>query len=192
MKTCLSRKNLVYILGALVLWSAANLLAADLPEGSELIGTRAPDWVTSIWLNSEPKNLSDFKGKVVLVRFWTGPGCPFCSASSPVLNDLYSRYQKAGLVVVGLYHHKSPESLTKAHVERLTEKFRFEFPIAIDPEWKTLKKWWLDGRERAWTSVSFLIDRQGVIRYIHPGGSYTTEEAKELEGNIISLLDRAP
>jgi hypothetical protein len=33
-----------------------------------------------------------------------------------------------------------------------------------------LQDWWLDGHERSWTSVSFLIDRRGVIRHVHLGG----------------------
>ena len=42
-----------------------------------------------------------------------------------------------------------------------------------------------------WTSVSFLIDQQGVIRDIHPGGSYTDEEATTLESTMQELL-RSP
>jgi hypothetical protein len=42
--------------------------------------------------------------------------------------------------------------------------------IAIDLDWKTLRAYWLDGAKREYTSVSFLIDRKGTIRYIHPGG----------------------
>src|SRR5438034_642643 len=40
------------------------------------------------------------------------------------------------------------------------------------PRW-TLDRYWLDGNpERNWTSVSFLIDRDGVIRWVHGGGEY--------------------
>jgi hypothetical protein len=43
---------------------------------------------------------------------------------------------------------------------------------AIELHWQTLESWWLAGHDRAFTSVSFLIDRHGVIRHIHPGGKY--------------------
>ncbi|MBI4436055.1 MAG: redoxin domain-containing protein [Candidatus Omnitrophica bacterium] len=162
--------------------------ATDSADGEELIGTKAPEWTVSSWFNSEPKELSDFRGKVVLVRFWTGPDCPYCAASAPVLNELYSRYREKDFVVIGIYHHKSQTPLTKEHVEQLIRKYGFEFPVAIDPNWTTLRKWWLDGKERAWTSVSFLIDQEGTIRYIHPGGSYTTKETQELEAAIDQLL----
>jgi hypothetical protein len=89
---------------------------------------------------------------------------------------------------LGFYHHKSPTPLTHQHVEQLMNKYRFKFPVAIDPEWRTLKRWWLDGHEHAWTSVSFLLDRDGVIRHIHPGGSYTSDDMTTLTSLIEELL----
>ena len=50
-------------------------------------------------------------GKVVFVRWFTSPDCPFCSGSAPALRELHSRYAKDGLVVVGMYHHKEPTPL---------------------------------------------------------------------------------
>jgi hypothetical protein len=74
------------------------------------------------------------------------------------------------VVVVGLYHHKSDAPLDPAAVRRSAEKFGFRFPVAVDPRWRTLRRWWLGGSDRKWTSVSFLIDRGGVVRFVHPGG----------------------
>jgi len=59
---------------------------------------------------------------------------------------------------------------------------------AMDPEWRTLKQWWCGGHDRAWTSVSFLIDQEGIIRYLHPGGSYTDEDMGMLTSLIKELL----
>ena len=57
-------------------------------------------------------------------------------------------------------------------VKEYADGFGFKFPVAIDPDWKTLHRWWLDRGSHDFTSVSFLIDRKGVIRHIHPGGEY--------------------
>jgi hypothetical protein len=38
------------------------------------------------------------------------------------------------------------------------------------------------------TSVSFLIDREGIIRYIHPGGTITDAEGKDLENQVLQLI----
>lgn len=183
------RCGAIRLVGVAVLWwGTAALCAATSNEGAELIGTNAPSWNVSEWLNSQPLSLEQLRGRVVLVRWWTGPECPYCAASAPDLNALHERYQAKGLVVVGFYHHKSPTPLTRRHVEQLVKRYRFQFPVAIDQEWQTLKRWWLDGHDRAWTSVSFLIDREGVIRYIHPGGSYTDEDMATLTSLIEEWL----
>lgn len=147
----------------------ASLSAAPLGE-EKLIGTKPPEWQVADWLNSKPLTLKDLSGKVVLVRWWTAPFCPLCSETAPALNEFHEKHKDQGLVVIGFYHHKSPLPLDKAHVEHYAKKYGFQFPVATDPDWQTLRRWWLDGGEREFTSVSFLIDRKGVIRHIHPGG----------------------
>ena len=44
----------------------------------------------------------------------------------------------------------------------------------FEAAWKLARaRYWLGGHpERTWTSVSFLIDRGGVIRWFHGGGEY--------------------
>ena len=44
--------------------------------------------------------------------------------------------------------------------------------MAVDPDWQTLKRWWLGGHERSWTSVSFVIDRRGLIRHMPQAASW--------------------
>jgi len=158
-------------------------------EGDELIGRPAPGWELQTWFNSAPLRLEDLRGKVVLVRWFMSPDCPFCSATAPSLNVLDERYRDRGLVVIGFYHHKNPEPLDPAAVKGYLEHFKFRFPVAIDPDWKTLNRWWLD-RERAWTSVSFLLDKKGVIRFIHPGGKYApgSPDFAEMDKQIQGLL----
>lgn len=158
-------------------------------EGDELIGHAAPGWDLATWFNSKPLRLEDLRGKVVLVRWFTAPDCPFCTATAPSLNLLDQRYRERGLVVLGFYHHKSPEPLSPETVKGYLEHYEFRFPVAIDPDWKTLKRWWLD-RDRGWTSVSFLLDKKGVIRFIHPGGKYApgSPELAEIDRRIRGLL----
>jgi len=153
-------------------------------------GTKPPDWQVEHWLNSEPVSLRDLRGKVVLVRWWTAPGCPYCKATAPALNDFYRQYHKRGLEVIGFYHHKSDGPLRVEDVKKYAGQFGFKFPVAIDPEWRTLKRWWLDTGDRDFTSVSFLIDRRGVIRFVHPGGQYVKGEKAyaELKAKIEGLL----
>lgn len=162
--------------------------------GSDLIGQRVNRWEARDWINSAPLTLEELRGKVVLVRWWTAPGCPFCEASAPALNEFWQRYRERGLVVIGFYHHKSQTPLSLAHVKGQVRKLGFDFPVAIDPDWTTLRQWWLDRHHRGWTSVTILLDRRGVIRRVHPGGAFFKGERgyDDLQAEIETLLAEPP
>ena len=163
------------------------------PEGSELIGTRPPEWTATTWLNAPhvPLRLADLRGKVVLVRWFMSPACPYCSATAPALVELDARYRERGLVVVGMYHHKGKAPLDVEAVRGYVAHYGFRFPVAIDEGWADLRAWWLT-RDRDFTSASYLVDRDGVIRYVHPGGTYAPGDAdfRALEGRIEELLKK--
>lgn len=173
----------------LLLPSTALLALLALPVASQradeprdpLVGKPAPAWHAERWINSAPLALSDLRGRVILLRFWTAPDCPFCSATAPALNEFHARYAARGLQVIGFYHHKQRSPLDAAAVEHYTRTFGFRFPIAIDRDWRSLRDYWLDAPSptpaRKFTSASFLIDRRGIIRHIHPGGQYVRGDA---------------
>lgn len=165
-----------------------SALSAGGREGAELVGTRPPALEATDWVNSPPLSLDALRGRVVLVRWWTGPACPYCRASAHYLTDWHDRYAGRGLVVLGLYHHKSDEPLAPGAVPALARRYGFRFPVAVDPGWRTLRRWWLSGGERRFTSVSFLLDRNGVVRYVHPGGEYSARDAREIDSAIRTLL----
>ena len=173
---------------ALLLLAAVQAGAQDLQQ---LLGRAAQPWQVEHWINSEPLELEQLRGRVVLVRFWTAPGCRFCRATAPALNDFHTRYASRGLTVVGLYHHKAAAPLSAPEVERHAREFGFRFPVAIDRDWRTLRAWWLSKTDYKFTSVSFLIDRRGVIRHIHSGGQYRSGDPDhaQLQAAIEKLLD---
>jgi hypothetical protein len=47
---------------------------------------------------------------------------------------------------------------------------------------------WMAGKRYAFTSLTFLVDRTGAVRYTHPGGAITAEEGEELGRRIDALL----
>lgn len=146
--------------------------AASPEAGLELIGTRPPEWTFTDWQNSPPLTLAGLRGKVVLIRWWTAPGCPYCAASAEALSEFAGKYRERGLVVIGAYHHKQQTPLTTGHVAAQAQRLGFHFPIAVDRDWKTLHRWWLDRDDRGWTSVTFLLGRDGTIRHLHGGGAF--------------------
>ena len=143
-------------------------------EGGELIGVRAPSLELDRWMNSSSVEIEDLRGQVVLVRWWTD-ACPFCSSSARALNNWQRVYGDRGLQVIGVFHPKPPGEAPQARVQQAVDRFGFTFPTAVDPAWTALERWWLSHSPRGWTSVSFLLDKKGLIRYIHPGGEYHLE-----------------
>lgn len=137
--------------------------------GAELVGRPAPSWDGLTWLDGEERSLEQLRGRVVLVRFWTST-CPYCEASAPAFAELHEDFGDRGLVVVGL-HHEKPRGrpVDRAALERKVERFGWTFPVATDGAWSVLERYWLDTGDRRATSASFLIDREGRIRWVHPG-----------------------
>ncbi len=88
-------------------WCAIWMAAALGEEPRALtLGATATEWKLEHWINSDPVELSKWRGKVVLVRWWTAPDCPYCRATAPALNEFYDSYHAKGLETIGIYHHK--------------------------------------------------------------------------------------
>lgn len=157
-------------------------------EGAELIGKQAPEFEGLQWLNSEPLRLKDLRGKVVLIRFWL-MGCSFCVNTAPALNELYEDYRNEGLVVIGVHHPKSEFARDAKPVRRAAHRLGFQFLIAQDNEWKTINAYWT-GVRRSFTSSTVLIDKSGVIRWVHHGGEYYRHGSNPREIEAFYSLER--
>ena len=173
------------------------LLADDPDSGAEMIGRRAPEWSFERWIRSPALTPADLRGKVVLLRWWTD-GCMYCAATLPGLERLRKRYGPEGLVVIGVYHPKPPRGVSDRKITAFADRLGFAGPIAVDERWTTLQRYWLEGNpQRRFTSISFLIDRDGLIRWVHGGGEYhpsaDPEHARcDLEyRGLVSAIERA-
>jgi peroxiredoxin len=160
-------------------------------SGEQIIGTPAPEWNNQKWINSPALRISDLKGKVIFVRFFMDSSCPLCRASAPYLNEFYKTFKDKGLIVIGMYTPKpTPMNVPIEDVRNYVKDYGFQFPVALDNDWATLNKFWLDRVPDAdFTSVSFLIDKEGIIRYIHKGGQYDPEDVKNIRKKILGLLN---
>src|SRR5260221_114719 len=57
----------------------------------DIIGKEAPELVGGTWVNAAGHKLSDLRGKVVLLEFWTF-GCWNCRNTIPYIIDWYKKY----------------------------------------------------------------------------------------------------
>ena len=149
---------------------AAAKLGYSAEDGSELIGKMAPPLQLKDWINSPPLEMTGLRGKVVLLRWWT-EGCPLCAATAPSLRNFDAAYRAKGLQVIGVFHPKPSGQGDLNLVQKAVLEKQFTFPVAVDWNWTALNRWWLFQKRDA-TSVSFLVDQKGIIRYVHPGGEF--------------------
>jgi peroxiredoxin len=150
------------------------------------------------WVQGGPLGLADLRGKVVLIRFFMDARCPLCRGTAPALNEFDRDFGPEGLVVIGIYTPKPRPRPTKVNeVRGYVKAFGFRFPVAVDAEWSALRRLWLDRVPKSeYTSVSLLIDRDGIVRHVQLGGLYA-KDAKDPQGRrdydamraeIITLL----
>lgn len=150
------------------------------------IGEQLPEFIRMQWLQSPPITISKLKGKVVLIRWWTDE-CIFCMNSADALNNWYNQYHEKGLIVLGIYHVKPIDrKVSLDDIREFAIEKGFQFPIGVDQEWKNLNRYWLESGPKDYTSISILLDKNGKIRYIHPGGEYHKEE---IEGHEHCVKD---
>lgn len=178
---------------AKVLDGLSTLAAVDRSAGDDCIGVAPPPFQFDGWLNTTPLTLEDLRGKVVLIRWWTET-CPFCASSAPALRAFHEEYSDSGLTVIGVFHPKAGRNdpLNLQRIQDAVEARNFQFPVAIDWDWRngTLKKWWLTGPDRPATSVTFLLDKSGVIRFVNPAMEYHDDNGSELHAVCANDMGR--
>src|SRR3954452_16385899 len=83
------------------------------------------------WLNTQPLNLADLRGKVVLIDFWTYT-CINWRRTLPYIREWASKYKDQGLVVVGVH---TPEFSFEQNVENVSRAIRqmnIGYPVAME------------------------------------------------------------
>ena len=146
-------------------------------KGSE--SAIAPELAAGDWINSEPLKLSNLRGRVVLVEFWTF-GCINCRNTLPKIRSWHDRYRDKGLTVIGVH---SPEFPEERKVETLREQVAslgINYAVVSDNDYQT----WNAYDVYAWPTT-YLIDKQGRIRWMRVGeGDY--DEAERLIQQLLA------
>lgn len=126
-------------------------------------------------IQGRPVNLSDYRGKVVLLDFWA-TWCPPCRKEIPGFIELYDRYRSRGFVVVGVSMDESTSD-----IKRFAKRFKMNYPILVGAGSGSL--------EQAFGELplptAFVIARDGRICAKHDG--LTPKE--QFQREIDSLLD---
>lgn len=119
--------------------------------------------------------LSEYKGQVLLIDFWAS-WCIPCKASFPQLDALHKEFKDKGVTVlaVNLDEQRKAADLflsTRPHT----------MPVVFDPAGRAAETFGLKGMPS-----SVIVDRKGIIRFIHMG--YTEKTLAQYRVEIAQLL----
>ncbi len=150
----------------------AVLLAASLTSSAE----PAPAWKLTD-LNGKTVQLSDFKGKVVILDFWA-TWCGPCRAEIPDFVALQDQYRDKGLVVVGISLDQDGAKV----VAPFAKHYKINYPIVLGDD-NVASQY---GNIQA-IPTTFIIDSNGNIVGSHEG----VTEKSVFEAEIKKLLPMA-
>ena len=111
------------------------------------------------WLNSPPLTMSQLRGQVVALHFWTF-GCINCIHNHAHYRGWQESFAKRGLTIIGIHTPESEEEHNVQTVQEKTKDAKFEFPVLVDNERRNWNAW----GNSMWPTV-YLIDKHGYVRY---------------------------
>jgi peroxiredoxin len=142
--------------------AAALALAIGLAIGSAAsaadAGQKAPDFTAPALDGGKSLSLAAYRGKVVYLDFWAS-WCPPCLTSLPLLEDLRKEFPGDQFQILAVNVDQDP-----AKARKFLARTRVGYPSATDPKGLIPESFGIETMP-----TSFLIDRAGVIRYVHHG-----------------------
>ena len=181
---------LIYEGADVQLLAAANSGNAVTPKGGLMTNAlaspyAAPEIVSgAAWLNAPPLKISDLRGKVVLIDFWTY-SCINCVRTLSALKQWDAQYRDKGLVIIGVHTPEFAFEQKLENVKTAIEKYGIRYPVVLDNDLAT----WRAFDNHYWPA-HYLIDKEGRVVYTHFGeGDY---DVTENNIRILLGLDVAP
>ncbi|PUB83114.1 MAG: TlpA family protein disulfide reductase [gamma proteobacterium symbiont of Ctena orbiculata] len=156
-----------FIVAGLLLLACGYTVAAKQPS-------MAPDFTLKSREGVNIK-LSELRGQVVMVNFWAS-WCGPCRQEMPLLQQLFDRYQSLGFSLLGVNVDED-----RAAADKMLSDLPVSFPILYDDRSKVSKQY----QVKAMPST-FMVDRDGRIRYLHKG--YKPGYEEEYQQQIRQLL----
>ncbi len=184
----MSRSDLARALSlALMALIGAITACGDVEKGPDsaadkdgLIGNPAPDFrAKTVTGTKETISLKDMHGQIVLLDFW-GTFCEPCKKSFPKLEALSRKYAGSGLRVIGISEDEDDD---KDKIPGFADTYGAKFSLAWDGDKAIAKRY-----KPETMPSSFLIDRNGIVRFAHVG--FHDGEEREVESEVRALLDQ--
>ncbi|HRF60321.1 MAG TPA: redoxin domain-containing protein [Fimbriimonadaceae bacterium] len=127
-----------------------------------LATAKAPEFVGADWLNvadGKAPSIRAREGKVTIVHFWTF-ACINCRNNLDAYARLQSRFEKDGVLVVGIHTPEIERERSATNVADALKQLKITWPTLLDPEYKNWDRWKVD----MWPTV-FVVDKRGQVRF---------------------------
>jgi cytochrome c biogenesis protein CcmG, thiol:disulfide interchange protein DsbE len=161
-----------------IVLAALSFLGLARAAAPGLVGTPAPDFGLPPAVAGDNVRLSEYRGQPVIVSFWSSR-CGTCIKQLAALDRLYQTYRSSGLVVLAV---GVDDNLVNAREYARARKTTY--PLLLDIDKSASRGFRVD---RLPTAV--LIDRSGVVRYVH---SDDGADDRSYVVEIRTLLDGKP
>ena len=155
----------------LLVITSSPLLAVDFGAEKFKAGDRAPDF-TLPDLNGNQVSLSSFAGKKVVFLAFFGLRCGTCLMEAPYLEKIHRKYGGEEMVMLAVSTDGVDAKITGQTMKEVG--FDVTYDILVDTEFTAT-----DTYTNFIVPLSLVIDKEGVIRYIHTGFEEGTEKKYE-------------
>jgi thiol-disulfide isomerase/thioredoxin len=139
------------------------------------VGEPIPGIVVHAVKGGREIDLGAMKGKVVLLDIWAS-WCGPCKEELPLLDDMAARLKDKGIQFVAV----SIDEEKAAAEAFLSSRPKWTLTVAHDPKGKVPEL-----LQPPKMPTSYLIDGQGVLRYVNAG--FERADAKKIEDRLLAL-----
>ena len=148
-------------------------------------GDPAPDF-TLTSDEGEPVTLSSFRGRPVILYFYSKDDTPGCTKEACGFRDAYDAFAERDVVILGV----SPDT-EESHV-RFKEKYGLPFTLLADPDKEAAQAYgvWVERKLYGKTSFgvnrsTFVIGPDGTIRFLSRG----EKQPERIAERVLAALD---
>lgn len=172
------RRTVLLLVATVALSACAGAVDASSQHG--LVGAPAPPVPAEVVAGRGPTSLAEAKGKVVIVDFWA-TFCGPCKQSFPKYQQLVDSF--GGDLVVLAVSIDEPDNASKADLQAFAKETGVTFPLLWDKDHRVVARY-----APPTMPTSFVLDRSGVVRHVHPG--FASGDDAVIAAEVKDLLAR--
>ena len=151
------------------------LIILPLTVSAISVGDSVPSFKARTIDGNKSVALEDYRGKVVLVDFWAS-WCPPCLKSLPKYNDLRREIGTTDFEIVAINVDENTDDARK-----FLQKHPVSYPVAKDPKGVLPGVFGVKAMP-----TSYLIDQNGVVKYVH--AAFKDGDIEKIKYEIEKLI----